>query len=92
MALHEVRSTISGAVRELLDECEPQYRAAHLLALRLAENYERTGRSQDAAALISLLDALLATPKAARAGAAKSTEAPSAGPSALAQLRAAHSG
>lgn len=92
MALHNVNTSISGAVRELLDECEPQFRAAHLLALRLAENYERSGRSQDAAALASLLDALLATPKAQRASASKSTEAPSAGVSALAQLRAAHSG
>jgi hypothetical protein len=90
MALHNVNSSIAGAVRELLDECEPRYRAAHLLALRLAENYERTGRSQDAAALISLLDSLLATPKSQRVAAPKASEAPSAGSSVLAQLRAAH--
>lgn len=90
MALRDVNSTVAGAIRAQLDAAPAEDRAAWLLALRLADVYEATGDSRDAALLLTALDALLATPKARRAAAPKpGTEAPNVG-SALAKLRAAH--
>lgn len=91
--MRDVNSGIDGAVRALVGQAEPRDRAAHLLALRLANAIEETDDPtvlRDLAPrLLSALDAIHATPKSRMAP--KTTEAVAQSePDALARLRSSH--
>lgn len=90
--MRDVNSSLDGAIRGLLTDCEPRDRAAHLLALRLATAIESDpDQLRDLAPkLLQVLDAIHATPKS-RVAPKQTQETVSEQPqSALARLRATH--
>lgn len=92
--MRDINAGLDGAVRSLLGGAEPRDRAAHILALKLAqaieENDDPAVLEKLAPRLLSALDAIHATPKS-RVAPKQTQESTSEQPqSALARLRATH--